>query len=278
MMSLILVPNCSGQMCNKIVYFVTALATAIECGRNLAYFFGEDVRRFSELHPEAIGNLRIYCPNWRRSKIVDWVCGWMEGHFHPDREAYKASSPNVLARFRARPRIFPIILWDWNFRNYAGMKRHRQLICSYLRAKDEFVVRAKGIVAKAREGVDTVVGVHVRRGDFKGAFGGRFYFSDDEYLRFMQDAERSLGRRIRFVIVSNEPVNCAFFASRALSVVNASASAPEDVVTLSECDYIMGPPSTFSGFAAYYGNKPICRIVDREQRIDVGDFKTLERL
>ena len=94
----------------------------------------------------------------------------------------------------------------------------------------------------------------------------------------MCDAERSFGQPMRFVVVSNEPVNCAFFASHGVLVVDASASAAEDVVTLSECDYILGPRSTFSKFAAYYGNKPICRILERAQRIDVRDFKYLEDL
>ena len=69
-----------------------------------------------------------------------------------------------------------------------------------------------------------------------------------------------------------------FFASHGVSVADASASAPEDVVTLSECDYIMGPRSTFSRFAAFYGNKPICRILDGTQRIEIGGFKQLENL
>lgn len=112
----------------------------------------------------------------------------------------------------------------------------------------------------------------------KEAFGGKYYFSDDEYLRFMRDAERSFGKPMRFVVVSNEPVNCAYFASHGVSVADASASAPEDVVTLSECDYIMGPRSTFSKFAAYYGDKPICRVLDRAQPIEMSGFEKVANL
>lgn len=275
--TMILVPNCFGQMCNRLIYFVHALATAIGCGRDLVHLYGDVVRGFSDLHPDAIG-VKVSCFSWRRSKVVDGLCGLLEGCCHPDREGYTANSPKLLAKFRSRPRILPIVLWDWGFRNFEGVNRHRAQICAYLRAKDAFVARAKAIVAKARDGVEAVVGVHVRRGDYKEAFGGKYYFSDEEYLRFLQDVERTFGKPMRFVVVSNEPVDCEFFSSRGVSVVDASASAAEDVVTLSECDYVIGPRSSFSKFAAFYGDKPICRILDRTQRIGIEDFKRVEQL
>lgn len=265
-------------MCNKLIYFVHALATALDCGRDLVYFFGEDAHRFSDLYPETLGGVSVHCFNWRRSKFVDGICGWMEGHIHPDRDGFAATCPSVVEGFRGRSQVLPIVLWDWYFRNHEGVARHRARIFSYLRAKDAFIVRAKDIVAKARESVDIVVGLHIRRGDYKEAFGGMYYYSDDEYLRFMQGFEQSCGKRARFVIVSNEPVNVDFFASHGVLVADASASAPEDVVTLSECDCIMGPRSTFSRFAAFYGNKPICRILDQTQRIDIENFEIVERL
>lgn len=269
---MIFVPNCAGQMCNKFIYFVHALATALDCGRDLVYFFGEDVHRFSDLHPEALGEVNVRCFNWRRSKIVDGICGWLEGHVHPDREGFMANSRMLVPGFRDRPKFLPIVLWDWNFRNPEGVKKHRAEICAYLRAKDAHVARAKEIVARAREGVDAVVGVHIRRGDYKTAYGGQYYFSDAEYLRFMQDFEKSFGKPVRFVIVSNEPVNVEFFALHGVSVVDASASAPEDVVTLSECDYIMGTSSTFSWWAAYYGGNPRLPILSHDAKVGVEDF------
>ena len=275
---MILVPNCSGQLCNKLIFFVHALATAIDCGRDLVYFFGKDACSFSDLDPIALPDIRVHVFNWRRSKVVDGVCGFLENHVHPDRQGYSKSLPSLIIRFRNRSRVLPIVLWDWAFRNQGGVRRNRKQIFSYLRPKDAFVARAKDIVAAAREGVDMVVGVHIRRGDYKTAFGGQYYFTDDEYLRFMQDVERSFGKPVRFVIVSNEPVDCAFFAAHGVSVVDASASAPEDVVTLSECDYVMGPRSTFSKFAAYCGDKPLCRILDRNQRVEMSGFENVENL
>ena len=53
-----------------------------------------------------------------------------------------------------------------------------------------------------------------------------------------------------------EPVDVSFFATNGIDLAVASGTPQEDVVTLSLCDYIMGPGSTFSWWAAYYGDKP----------------------
>jgi hypothetical protein len=37
----------------------------------------------------------------------------------------------------------------------------------------------------------------------------------------------------------------------------SGAGAVHDMYTLAACDYIVGPPSTFSGWSSFYGSKPI---------------------
>ena len=45
--------------------------------------------------------------------------------------------------------------------------------------------------------------------------------------------------------------------------------------SLAECDYIVGPPSTFSTWASFYGNVPIYRITDPSAEFSIADFKVL---
>lgn len=267
-MSMVLVPHCSGQMCNRIVFFARALATALDCGRDMTCFFGGEILRFSDLHPEALGNVRVHCWRWFGSKIVDGVCGL----FPPRNEDEEVR----LRRLAARLSFLPIVLCNWRFQNKAGMRRHRAAICAYLRAKDSLVVRARQVVAKAREVAAVVAGVHVRRGDYRTWQAGRFYFTDEEYVRLMHEFEVAVGKPVKFLMVSNEPLDIPFFRSQGLSVENVSGSAAEDVVLLSECDFILGPASTFSAWAAYYGGKPIYRITDKSARVDLDKFKVIE--
>ena len=56
--------QCSGQMCNRILWFAHALATAIDLKANILHPFGKEIRSFSDLNPEAIPEIKIRCFNW----------------------------------------------------------------------------------------------------------------------------------------------------------------------------------------------------------------------
>ena len=46
---------------------------------------------------------------------------------------------------------------------------------------------------------------------------------------------------------------------------------------LSECDYIMGPPSTYSLVAAMYRDMPLCRIDQvKDGQLSLSDFKLFD--
>ena len=138
--------------------------------------------------------------------------------------------------------------------------------------KDEFVLRPNAIMADVRKGNEVVVGVHIRRGDYREA-APDWYFDDPTYLRFMKEFKSSHGGNVKFVAVSNEPVGKAFFESNGIDITVASGSPQEDIVTLSLCDYIMGPASTFSWWAAYYGDKPRLNFNSRDEHATLDRFK-----
>ncbi|MCW3058345.1 MAG: hypothetical protein JWQ02_166, partial [Capsulimonas sp.] len=46
--------------------------------------------------------------------------------------------------------------------------------------------------------------------------------------------------------------------------------------SLSECDYILGPPSTFTAWASFYGQKPLYKILEPEAAVSLDDFYVRE--
>ena len=261
--------QCSGQMCNRIVWFVQTLATAIDLKTNIVHPFGREIRSFSDLHPEALPGIKVRCFDWGRCIPVDVLHGWMLRLRGMKQEYYDANAERCEAWRRDGRRN--ILLWNWYFRNDAAIVRHREKIVAFLRAKECHCVRPRQIVGELRKDGLLVVGVHMRRGDYKVAVPD-LYFDDDTFLRFMREFESSCGRRVKFLAVSNEPVDVAFFKNNGIDLTCASGTPQEDVVTLSLCDYIMGPESTFSWWAAYYGGKPRLQIRSRDQRILIGSF------
>ena len=259
--------NCSGRLCNRIVTFIHDLAMAIDAGRNFVYVFGRDIYEFSDLHPESVPSLSVRVLPLARSRIVDWVNGRLEAWWFKSKAGNLKSMQRVKAYGR-RSRIFPVWVPDWYFRNSAGVVRHRDMICRFLRAKEDDIQRANKIVSRAHVQGALAIGVHVRRGDYRTAFGGAYCYSDEVYAALMEQCQ-SIWREqpICFFVVSNEPMNTRVYAERGLDVSVVSGTPVEDIVLLASCDYIVGPPSTFSYFASYYGNVPRAVIGNAQQKL-----------
>jgi hypothetical protein len=47
----------------------------------------------------------------------------------------------------------------------------------------------------------------------------------------------------------------------------------EDLYSFTHCDYLIGPPSTFTSWASFYGRVPLCRVESPEMPIRREDFQ-----
>jgi len=98
-----------------------------------------------------------------------------------------------------------------------------------------------------------ILGVHVRRGDYAQHEGGRYYYDDATYCRMIDttsDLLRQQGRDVRCVICSENKV--ALDTRQAY--VFAGGAWYVDQYLLGQCDYIIGPPSTFTLWASFMGD------------------------
>jgi hypothetical protein len=74
-----------------------------------------------------------------------------------------------------------------------------------------------------------------------------------------------LPAKVVFLIFSDESIPVAALPEN--SFLGTEENAVQDMYTLAECDYILGPPSTFSMWASYYGGRPLF-MMHAEQRLD----------
>lgn len=123
-----------------------------------------------------------------------------------------------------------------------------------------------------RDSVDICIGVHIRWGDFRAEFDGRFYISRDTYLMYMKSLVSMFGsKRVRFVIFSDEPHEISDFPG--FDVVVASSGIIEDLYGMSLCDLILIPFFTsFSRWASFYGEVPAMVVEKKYQSFSLGDF------
>lgn len=118
------------------------------------------------------------------------------------------------------------------------------------------------------------VAVHIRRGDYDTFEGGMYYFPDSVYIHYMQKLQDLLHNKCRFIIFSNDPglskeQYVQVFQER---VMFSEKSVFEDYFIMSECDRIIGPPSTFSMWASYLGEVPRFEIILPDAKISLTDF------
>lgn len=161
----------------------------------------------------------------------------------------------------------------------------KKKIVELFRPSDEVVKSVEALMVKHAD--TCYVGVHIRRGDYKDFFDGRFYYELPYYYSLMEQMYQLLHhtyRSVIFVICSNEQFDVT--SPELLSTVTFSgenilrfeqAGAITDLYALSQCDYLLGPPSTFSQWASFYGNGKLCFVKNRHTVLHMDDFKVVER-
>jgi hypothetical protein len=77
-------------------------------------------------------------------------------------------------------------------------------------------------------------------------------------------------RKVGFLVCSNEKHEPQKFSG--LRVFLGTGQPIEDMYGLAGCDYIMGPPSTYSMWASFYGEVPLYQFEDANRKISIEDF------
>jgi hypothetical protein len=143
----------------------------------------------------------------------------------------------------------------WLFRGYASFEAHGELIRELFTPVQRHRERVAALIDEARSHDDLLVGIHLRRGDYRRFLGGKYYFEPAGYRTLL---EHLVGlypeRRLRFLLCSDEALDLTLFAG--LNVMTGTRDVVQDLYALASCDLICGPPSTFNMWASFYGRVP----------------------
>ena len=168
----------------------------------------------------------------------------------------------------------------WNFRQDELVKKYQNVFQQKYKLRKVLYENNPFVRDFLSEKESSVcVGFHIRRGDYKEWNGGIWYYEKEEYIDIFKKLERFLsakhsGKKIIFYIFSNEDV-CSWFDN--FSDVRISKNEWFiDQFLMSQMDYLMGPPSTFTMWASYIGLVPLCFIEKADAKIDGDSFKVVE--
>lgn len=150
----------------------------------------------------------------------------------------------------------------WVPKEKLPLEKFREEIKTIIKPKKEFLVNVDKISADLYSRYELLVGIHLRRGDYREYRNGEYFFEDEEYKNFMTAFKANFPpeKKIVFVMCSNEKISADHFGETDCYI--AQGNPIEDLYLLSRCNYIMGPPSTYSAWASYVGNKPLF-VIDR---------------
>jgi len=164
----------------------------------------------------------------------------------------------------------------WWFRVPNLIEKHRDELIKMYSLKPEFYENNDfyRTIIKLKQEDNILIGIHIRRGDYKKWRGGKYYFEDDVYEKYMKDLSQKLSEKTAknqvFIIFSNNAVK--FTGSENLLISKEAWYIDHHIMSM--CDYLIGPLSTFTLWANYIGKNTLYSIRDDSGNIDnaVSDF------
>jgi hypothetical protein len=170
----------------------------------------------------------------------------------------------------ARSRL--VFVRGWLFRDPPAVVRQAEAIREYFRPleKHRRVIAAK--LEEARRDSDVLVGIHIRHGIIHFANARHYWYPAEQYPVFMTRMEQMLpGRRVKFLICSDTQQDPALFAKHAFTF--GPNHLVEDMYSFAGCDYLIGPPSTYTMWASFYGGVPLYTVNDADHVPTRDDFR-----
>ena len=126
------------------------------------------------------------------------------------------------------------------------------------------------------------LGVHIRRGDYRSWHGGRYFYSNQQYVNVMrQFLAQHKDQSVQLFVCGNDPdlEETIFYQTFPDIMICFSKGTPgEDLYLLSQCNYLIGAPSTFTLVASMYHDTPLYWIDDPNYLFTDSDFGHFDQL
>lgn len=263
---MIIICDAPGQTCNRLWTYVASVARCIaEKKRMTIIFFDWTIEDF----PNLLHARFIWFPLWHKW-YLERGNGWNN---------YKGLTWKVTHN-KTWDKVFNFLGCTKGWQTRTDTRYLQQTLPELkliFRPKDEIMNKAEGLITEMRDSADMIVGVHIRRGDYATWNDGRFFYSLKEYHQFMlRVQELYKDNKVSFFISSNEDFSLDQFEGCTCHRFGREPSgAILDLYTLSVCDRIIGPFSSYSRWASFIGEVPLCFLESKEQQFNKDSFSKI---
>ncbi len=243
---------------------------------DMAYYYKEPCNSKSTFLLSVL-QIDLLGPLFHHSRIVKklFSVAWILSRFNVlkmirfDRLEEEPNCENILLKVFEKKNI--IYTAGWKFRLPKLAEKYRLDISQQYSLKESYYTSNPTVnrIDTLKSQGYTLIGVHIRRGDYKKWKGGIYYFDDDVYKKYMVSISEQLNQRGKeknmFVLFSNGKLS--FKQSDNILISNESWYIDHHI--MSNCDYLIGPPSTFTLWASYIGNVKLFHIYDSNEKLDI---------
>lgn len=221
------------------------------------------------------------CEHGRRSVSMRFAYKYQ--YFHICHTAYHNALVYVLAKYGAKLGLLPVasfnnaagnpeaqqlmdsrkwlVVEGWQVRYYQLFLKYKRDILQLFSFDQSIESHTSAIIETSAADADILLGVHIRRGDYRTWQGGRYFFSDQVYIDYIRQFCATHKGRVHVFVCGNDPAldRQKYIDSLPGVGISFPAGNPgEDLCLLSHCHYLIGAPSTFSLVASMYHNVPLC--------------------
>ena len=255
-----------GQTCNRLWTYIASVAQCIaERKKMIIIFYDWTIEDF----PNLLHCPFIYYPLWHKW-YLERGNGWNN---------YKGLTWKVTHN-KTWNKIFKFFGCTKGWQTRTDTRYLMQTLPELkhiFRPKDEIMNKAEGIIKEMKQTSNLVVGVHIRRGDYATWNDGRFYYELEDYHQFMlRIIQLYKDHRVSFFISSNEVFSSEIFKDCECRRFGQEPSgAILDLYTLSLCDRIIGPFSSYSRWASFIGEVPLCFLETKDQQFMEENFSKI---
>lgn len=165
----------------------------------------------------------------------------------------------------------------WQYRGYESLKKHADVVRSYFTPLEKHQRAINALINRIRPCCDMLVGIHIRHGDYSLYADGKYFYSIETNIQFMSQIEKLFpSKRVAFLVCSNVTQKSQMFKD--FRVFFGNGHLLEDMYSFARCDFLIGPPSTYTLWSSFYGRVPLLMIYDKDLPIQIENFKVYDVL
>lgn len=241
-----------GQMCNNILQYGHAYAWGREYGRTtMSMRFAYKYQYFH------ICNTRwhwfivyLFAKMSAALKVLPVIT------FPTDKDVDTSAPEQLMHKYKNA------VVEGWRVEFHDLFIKYKEEIIRLFAFNRDIKEKISGYMGIHDEPSDAVrLGVHIRRGDYRTFCGGKYFYDDKVYIDYIKTFAARYGEKmVKVYICGNDPhLDKDLYRSQIPSaeLFFPNGNPGEDLCVLSECDYLIGAPSTFSLVASMYHDIPL---------------------